>query len=366
MCQVIIRKLTLVDEVFSVCPDLETHPGTHCKKESRHALRKGKNMKTPAPLEKIYARWQIRLAIRRLAHPDDAVRARALERLRASGTECWPQLRRVAYRQRSALAVVAAETLCHFGDTQGLYALLELYADGTMHLWYGYGPRLRAQLQQIGPERIRGVLEFALDRIERQPTGRYCWSLSLAVYALYALKSLQAHVPDALWQRALMAQTPTLFEDLRECRAILPAITTEEAFSTPRTTWGVGRTVAAVRVMAIDALLTLDRPRALGLLAAALQSDMPQVQLTAIYGLRRLRDPRAAVLLQPIAADRRHALARDARRAIEAFGTKQPDSITLVRASQPDFIPPEELLRPASASTEDAPETLLRSSEKGG
>ena len=320
-------------------------------------------MKHPALLEKTYARWQMRLAIRRLVSPDDAVRVRALERLRAGSPECWPLLRRIAYRQRTALAVVAAESLYQFGDMQGLYALLELYADGTMHLWYGQ--RLRWQLQQIGPTKIRGVLEFALDRIEERPTGRYCWSLSLAVYALYALKSLHAELPESLWRRALTVQAPG-FEDLRDCRAILPLIATDESFSTPRTTWGVGRTVAAVRAMAMDALLTLNRPLAFDLFAEALKSGEPQIQLTAMYGLRRLHDPRAAVLLQPIAADRRHPLMRDARRTIESFGTKQPDSITLVRASQPDFTPPKELLRPASASADSDPETLLRSSESGG
>jgi hypothetical protein len=312
------------------------------------------------PIERFYARWQMGRAVRRLNHPNEAMRAHAEQLLRAGSPACWPLLRRVAFRQRSRLAVTAAELLYILGDSQGLYALLEQFANGSMYGWYG--PYLRRALRQVGNEKVLSVLEVALERIETPPLPREDWSLSLAVYALHALKSLNAPVPRAVWKRAITVCVPG-FEDLRVCRAllpILPGLDPDPTLTPPLQEWRVGSTLAAVRRAAVDALLALDWPGTFELLRDALGHADPQVQLTAIYGLRRLADARAYVLLQPIAASRRHPLNRDARRAIEALGTREPDALTLVRPSQSATVLPDELLRPAYGSAEQAAETLLR------
>ena len=204
------------------------------------------------------------------------------------------------------------------------------------------------------------VLEAALDWMETSPLLREHWCLSLSVYAIHALEALRARVPLSLWRRALVAHSPG-FEDLRSCRMV---VATQDngggSTSAYDDNWRVGSTLAAVRRVAVDALLTLDRSHAFDLLRDALAYDSPEVQITAMYGLAHLRDERAYVLLQPIAADRRHPLAKDARRVIESFGMRQPDALTLVRAAAPMEVAPEELLRPSAHLQDDNPDTLLR------
>jgi hypothetical protein len=310
---------------------------------------------------RLWARRQIARAIRQLVHIDGSVRAAAIERLRAAGPDCWPQLRRTAFRPRTQLAVAAADVLDSLGDGQGLVALLSQYADPYMHGWYGND--IRQALQRIGAERILNVLENSLDRLEAPTLTRHHWSLSVAVYALYALQSLQCKLPPALWLRALIV-TQRDFDDLRTCRSVLPVSPVNNGMiresRPPSDDWRVGTTLIAVRRAAVEALKALDPEMAFDLLRIALANAEPQVQLSAIYGLRILRDPRALVLLQPIAADRRHVLTRDARRAIEAFGTRLPDALTLMRASDAIYVTPDQLLRPVIEAQTTAPETLLR------
>jgi hypothetical protein len=311
-------------------------------------------------LEHWYAWWQVRRAVFCLDHPVEDIRERAAETLRASSPRCWPRLRRVAYRGRSRLAINAARLLYDLGDPQGLYALLEQFADGAMYGLYQH--ELRRSLRAVGNEKILGVLEFSLDRLETPPIPHHCWSLSLSLYALHALKSLQAEIPIPTWRRAVQAYVPD-FESLRDARIVLPVTSpndTKYALTPPLADWRVGYTVAAVRRVAIDVLLTLKRESAFDLLKEALAHESPEVQLTAIYGLRRLRDERAYILLQPFAANTHHPLHRDAKRAIESLGAKEPDVLTLLRASQPENTPAEELLRPAASNSSEAPETLLR------
>lgn len=319
-----------------------------------------KIMSHPSLTERTYSRLQIWLAVRRLDHKDERVRERAADLLRASGTHCWPRLRRIAFRHRSRLAVSAAELLYEMDDAQGLYALLTQYSDRYMVGWFGQ--HLRKALQRIGKQKILHVLEAALDRIEAPPITSEHWSLSLSVYALHALEALRAYVPPNVWRKAIVAYVPH-FEDIRTCRAVVPTLATGDSRSgltAPPDDWRVGSTVVAVRRAAVDALVTLERGSAFDLLREALAHTEPQVQLTAIYGLRRLRDPRAYTLLQPIAADRRHPLSRDARRAIESFGSRQPDVLTLMRPSQSGSASPQEMLRPATSEADADTDSLLR------
>ncbi|HZO88944.1 MAG TPA: hypothetical protein VFB38_11455 [Chthonomonadaceae bacterium] len=299
-------------------------------------------------LNAIYARWQIRRAINCLDDADEAVRARAEEQLRAVSPACWSALCRAAFRRRSSTGVTAARLLYDLGDARGLFALLEQFYDRDMYCWYG--PHIRRALKQIGNEKVLAALETALTRMETLPLAPRCWSLYVAVYALHALAALHGYIPSGVWRRALTVHVP-FYEDVRACRLALTA----EWPETPAVA-----TLAAVRRAAVDALLALNKDEAFALLREALAHPAPQVQLTTIYGLRLLKDTRAYVLLQPIAADRRHPLARDARRAIESLGTRQPDALTLVRASQPALSDPGELLRPAASSAETLSETLLR------
>ncbi len=281
--------------------------------------------------------------------------------LRGVSPRCWPQLRRAAFRPRTRLAVVAADLLDQLGDKQGLIALLSQYADPSMHGWYD--AEIRRSLQRIGIERVIEVLQDCLDHLEAPELTRHHWSLSVAVYALFTLQSLRGNLPAHLWLRALTAAHPG-FEELRTCRSVLPVHSYADLLNTesrpPSDDWRVGTTLVAVRRSAVEALTTVARHEAFDLLRTALAHGDPQVQCTAIYGLRRLRDPRALVLLQRIAADRRHPLARDARRAIEAFGSTEHESLTLVRASDAIVAAPHELLRAADVTNETAPETLLR------
>jgi hypothetical protein len=250
--------------------------------------------------------------------------------------------------------------LYELGDARGLFALLEQFYDRDMFCWYG--PHIRRALKQIGSHKVLAALETSLARIEagaefkiQQPEAFALagqrWSLYVAVYALHALAALHAPIPAAIWHRALTAYIP-YYEDLRSCRAALLAPKAREA--------PVVALLASVRRTAVDTLLTLNREYAFVYLRNALAHPDPQVQLTTLYGLRQLRDSRAYVLLQPIAADRRHPLSRDARRVIEALGPKQPDVLTLVRPSQASAIVPEELLRPARQRADEDPATLVR------
>lgn len=310
------------------------------------------------PIGRLYARYQIYRAIRLLNDPRPEVRSAAAVQLRGAQSLSVKPLRQVAFRQRSLLAVHAAELLVEMEDAQGLYALLAQYSDRYLSVWYGQ--HLRMVLARVGSERILRVLEAALDWIEISPLLREHWCLSLSVYAIHALEALRARVPVSLWRRALSAYSPG-FEDLRVCRTV---VTTQDnaggSTSTFDDNWRVGSTLAAVRRVAVDALLTLDRPHAFDLLRDALAHSSPEVQITAMYGMAHLRDLRAYVLLQPIAADRRHPLSKDARRVIESFGSRQPDALTLVRAAIPQDAAPEELLRPSVPLTDADPDTLLR------
>jgi hypothetical protein len=317
----------------------------------------------PGLLHRVRAQWQIRNAIRRLVHTNDRAREEARARLRAASPACWPPLRNTAFRPRTGLAVVAADLLDELGDPQGLIALLSQYADPYMHGWYGV--EIRRALQRIGVARIVSVLEHSLERLEAGEVNRHLWSLSVAVYALFALQSLRGSLSDTLWLRALTVSHPE-FDDLRTCRSILPshsfADLIDKEVRPPSEDWRVGTTLVAVRRAAVETLILLAPKQAFDLLRVTLTHQDPQVQISAIYGLRRLRDPRALVLLQPIAADRRHPLCRDARRAIEAFGTRLPDALTLVRGSALMSASPDQLLRPAARGEEADPETLLRAS----
>ena len=310
------------------------------------------------PISRLYTHYQIHRAIRLLSDPRPDVRAATAVQLRGARALSAKPLRQVAFRKRSLTAVYAAELLVEMEDAQGLYALLAQYSDRYLSVWYGQ--YLRLVLARVGSERILHVLEAALDWMETSPLLREHWCLSLSVYALHALEALRAPIPLILWKRALSAYSPG-FEDLRVCRTV---VTTSETMGSVAAAhednWRVGSTLVAVRRVAVDALLTLNREGAFDLLREALAHSSPEVQITALYGLAHLRDSRAYVLLQPIAADRRHPLSRDARRVIESFGASQPDALTLVRAAIAHESAPEELLRPSAPRTDTDPDTMLR------
>lgn len=309
-------------------------------------------------LGRCFAHWQIYRAIRRLADPRPDVRRQAVAELRLARPRCYKPLRRAAFRQRSLLAVHAAALLYDMDDAQGLYALLAQHSDRFLRVYYK--PYLTDALQRVGGARIRDVLEVALDGIETSPLPREHWCLSLSVYALHALESLRFPLSDALWRRALAAHAPG-FEDLRVCRNLFPVGDENHPRAARDEDWRTGSTLVAVRRAAVDALLASQPDTTFALLREALAHSAPEVQFTALHGLRRLRDPRALVLFQPLAADRRHPLSREARRAIEAFGDDQPDALTLVRAALPHTAKAEEeLLRPARHADDVDIGTLLR------
>lgn len=315
-------------------------------------------MQLPNWIARLLAYRRIALAVHLLDHPNPQMREQARQRLKEWSPACRPLLRRVALRERSSAAAAAAELLDELGDRQGIYSLLSQYADPFMSRHFG--PPLRSALQRIGQKRITDELELSLGRIETPPLSRDQWPLALAVYSIHALHGLNARLSSDLWRRAVTASIPHL-EDMRVCRSIVPAPYNGD----PIADWRNSSTLVSVRRAAIDALLTLEPSQAFDLLRDALHHPDVQVQFTAIYGLRRLRDPRAYVLLQPIAADRKHPLSRDARRTIEAIGPSEPDALMLVRASSLHPAPPAELLRPAGQEPTAPSDHLLHSIETG-
>ena len=118
----------------------------------------------------------------------------------------------------------------------------------------------------------------------------------------------------------------------------------------------------ALRLEATRGLLPRDADLRLRVFADALQSRDLSVVRTAIGGMRRGGDRRAAALLHPVAFGGGHPCADLAREAYARLAGSQAAPLTLLRPST-EPIAQEELLRPAStASNARDREELLRRS----
>ncbi len=319
----------------------------------------------PAPgrmsVESVLVWWRLRQAFRDLQGQSSEKHDAAVQVLIASSPRCWHGLRKIAFREKGTRAVSAAKLLFDLGDTQGIFALLEQYSSVEVRREAeGY---LEECLRKVGPQRVEALLNEALQSVERRPLTNETWGLAASVYALRVLVSFRHILPQATLSRAILISQVT-FDSLTACRAIFPytAFTDYRVGQAgPMEDYFVGDSLAALRRSAVDTLLAQEGAAAFALLCKALAHPDVHVQFAAIYGLCRLREERALPLFQRIASNKKHPLAHDAQRAIERFGTKLPDVLTLVRGSQLSTAP-DELLRPAGFSEEKSPDTLLRPS----
>lgn len=313
--------------------------------------------RTPGSLiERAIRWWRIRNALRDLQHLTR--HAAAEESLIAASPHSWPGLRKIAFKERGSRAVSAAHLLVQLGDRQGLFALLEQYSSPEVR--GEAGALLDKTLRQIGPQHIEAALTDSIRSLQRQALGSGAPALAISVYALRVLEDFRQPLSPSLLSQAIMVTHPQ-FDPLATTRAVFP-FTAFTDFRTGQTEvindFYIGSSLAPVRRAAVDFLISQEGAQAFALLSEAMAHPDPHVQYAALYGLSRLREERALPLFQRIASNRKHPLAHDAQRAIEVFGTRLPDILTLVRGSQPSA--PEDLLRPASGVEEIAPETLLR------
>ncbi len=303
--------------------------------------------------------WSLRKALRDLQRESPERHNAAVKILAANSPRCWNGLRKIALREKGLRAVSAAKLLYDLGDTQGLFALLEQHSSSEVRREAeGY---LDECLRKVGPQRIQGLLEEALRSLELREPEKGAWGLALSIYAMRVLGDFHHILPQELFARMLFLSHPH-FESLSVCRSVFPFT----AFADYRLNrseaiidFYIGATIAAVRRVGVEYMLDQEGSRAFAVLSEAFGHADPQVQFTAIYGLCRLRDPRALPMFQRIASNKKHPLSQDAQRAIELFSTKLPDVLTLVRASQ-QSVSPGELLRPATFQAEQHSETLLR------
>jgi HEAT repeat protein len=312
-------------------------------------------------VEGVLAWWRIRQALRALQGSSEDQHRAAVEALVASSPRCWHGLRKIAFKEKGVRSVSAAKLLFDLGDAQGLFALLEQYS--SLEVRREAEAYLDQSLRQIGPQQIEALLKEAIRSLERRPLGNGTWGLAVAVYAMRVLEDFRHVLPQSLLTQCILLSQPD-YDSFAASRSVFPFTAfTDCRVARPETVndFYVGSSVAAVRRVATDILVGQEDQQAFSFLGEALAHSNPQVQYAALYGLCRLRDERALPLFQRIASNRKHPLAHDAQRAIELFGTKLPDILTLVRGSQLSS-PPDELLRPATYSEEKAPETLLRPS----
>lgn len=304
---------------------------------------------------------RIQKALRDLQGSSEERHRAAVETLIASSPRCWHGLRKIAFKEKGARAVSAAKLLVDLGDQQGLFALLEQHS--SMEVRREAQAFLDQSLRQVGPQRIEALLRESIRSLELRTFANGTWGLAVTVYALRVLEEFRHVLPQSLLAQCILLSQPQ-FDSLASCRAVFP-FTAFTDYRVSRTEaindFYIGSSLAAVRRAATDFLIGQEGRHAFAFLSEAFAHPDPQVQYAALYGLSRLRDERALPLFQRLASNRKHPLAHDAQRAIEIFGTKLPDILTLVRGSQLAS-PPDELLRPAGPSEEKAPETLLRPS----
>jgi hypothetical protein len=312
-------------------------------------------------IEGLLAWFRIRKALRDLQGSSEERHREAVEILVASSQRCWHGLRKIAFKEKGVRAVSAAKLLFDLGDPQGLFALLEQHS--SVEVRQEAEVFLDRSLREVGPQRIEALLRQSIRSIEQRKPNDSTWGLAVSVYALRVLEDFRHALPQSLLVQCILLSQPQ-YDNLASCRAVFPftAFTDYRVRRLePINDFYIGSSLAAVRRAATDFLLSQEGAQAFAILSEALAHHDPQVQYAALYGLSRLRDERALPLFQRIASNRKHPLSHDAQRAIEVFGTKLPDVITLVRGSQLAFSP-DELLRPAGPSEEKSPDTLLRPS----
>ena len=306
-------------------------------------------------IEKLLAYFGMARAVYRLGSDDYRTQLSAVEHLHAAGTKCFALLRKKAFRGKPVHSLRAASLLHDLGDYQGLWALMELLSKPSLTPDLKAG--VRAELERIGQQEIISSLETALDRVDQ---GRFLpshWSLALCVHVLRTIDELGLRLNEDLWLRLLTLRSSSM-DDMRVCRMVTP-VDSRSARGLDPLAWPAGSSLVQIRRCAVDILLKRRPERLIFMLKQAISSTDKDVQLTAMHALWRLGDRRAIVLLQPIAVNRQHPYSREARRAIESFGSSQPDELTLVRAAE-SAGNPGQLLRSLATTPDVGAEVLLR------
>jgi len=281
------------------------------------------------------------------------VRLKAEEYLRADKRRAAPLLRQAVRLQfPPRLAVRAAILLYGLEEKEGAEMLRRLARE--QHLRNGEGGELlrRAVRQIIGPEFYIRQATAALTRLEQRPES-YGVIMRFR-QALEILGFLNVTVPGDLLRRALVVRTVG-GENLSLVRMVL-AGTHDPCLEH----------VCMARKAAVEAILNQEDPQiAYILLIRNLVHPSPAVELTAMYGLELLGDTRAIGPLMRFARNPDSPVAEDARRLVGILSDGCPDVVMLLRPAPINFVPPEELLRPATHALECDPASLVRPLQEG-
>ena len=293
----------------------------------------------------------LRQAVRRLGSANATQRARAeADLLRAHPGHVTPLLRQTARSRPAVSASVRAALLLHqMRDRQGAELVRHLAHDPGARTGE-YGEQLRrAACLTLSPQPYIQQASASLARLEQRPD-----SFAAIVRFRQAgemLRFLRAPLPAPLLDRALVVRTVG-GENLSLVREVLkgtPGPSIEH--------------VCLARREAVLLLLYQTTPdEACTRLMQTLAHPSPAVQLTTLYGIAELDDPRALDALLPIAADERSLIRDEAQELIARLSGGSPDVLTLLRPGPAALLRVEEMLRPALPQNDD-PETLLRTGE---
>ena len=290
----------------------------------------------------------LRAAVRALGSGHPALRHGAEMALRASPNHAIPLLRAAASAHTPLPRAVRAAILLHrLHEREGADSLRRMAREHRLREAEGSELLCLAVREIVGAETYLRQASSALTLLEQRPESFR--GIARFRQAMEILRFLRAPLPDDVLRRGLVVRAVG-GENLSLVRAVL------------NETHGVSlEHVCMTRKETVETILRLDdRSHAYLLLARALKHPNPAVQLTAIYGLGSLEDPRAITPLLEIVRDPDHPVHEDARRVYLMLRDGTPDVLTLLRPSRPTPLPLEELLRPAIQRSDDSPETLLR------
>jgi HEAT repeat protein len=296
---------------------------------------------------------RLRAAVRALGSDHMPVRLQAETELCANRSHAAPLLRQAARAQEPFTRAVRAALLLHrFQEKEGPEMLRRMVRDHAVCT----GPQrdlLRHAVRDVvGHEHYVRQAAAAVTHLEQRPESFK--AIVRFRQAAQILRFLDIALPVDLLRRAMVVRTVG-GENLSEVRLVLqedPDFSLEHVCMVRRE---AAMSVAALR----------DRSRALHLLSQNLAHPNPAVQLTAMYGLEQIGDPRAISGLLPLAQDADCPVREDARRLIERLKFGRPDALTLLRAAPIDAAPPETLLRPAEQRPDENADSLLRPHKSG-
>lgn len=294
----------------------------------------------------------LRQAVRHLGSPNTTHRLNAENALlRANPGHVTPLLRQAARARPAVPASICAALLLHqMRDRQGADVLRHLAHDPGARQGE-HGERLRrAACMTLSPQFYIQQASSSLARLEQRPES--CAAIVRFRQSGEMLRFLRAPLPLPLLERALVLRTVG-GENLSLVREVLQG--------TP------GPSIEHVCLVRREAVLLLlgqvAREQACTRLMQMLAHPSHAVQLTTLYGVTELNDPRAIDALLPIAGDERSPLRDEAQELIARLNNGSPDVLTLLRPA--NALRVQEMLRPATPQDDD-PAILLRPDIQAG